>query len=96
MNFALDVEASDTIYNLKTMIEEATVSRNGSMVGVPTKVQQLFCNNVQLVTGALSDNNIQAGATIMCTWNWYGIQEALKAIERDGYDSRTRQTSPCV
>lgn len=69
VRFALDVEASDTICNLKTMIQEATVSRNGSRMGVPRELQHLFCNSVQLVTGALSDNNIQAEAIIFCTWD---------------------------
>jgi len=83
VRFSLDVEASDTIFTLKGMIQTATVSSDNEL-GCPSEVQQLFCNKVQLVTGTLSDYNVQEGATIVCTWYKSEMEERLRLYERFG------------
>ena len=78
--FTIEVEASDTIDNLKAKIQEATACSDNEL-GCPTEVQQIFFNNFQLVTGTLSDYNIHAGSMINCKWDAEDMQEAIERID---------------
>ena len=78
--FWMEVEASDTIDDLKDKIQEATV-RADNPLGIPTEVQQILFNNFELVMGALSDYNIHAGSMINCKWDAEDMQEAIERID---------------
>ena len=81
--FYLEVEASDTIYKVKGKIQAATICSDNEW-GCPREVQQLYCRGSQLVTGTLSDYNVQEGATIVCTWYKSEMEERLRLYERFG------------
>jgi hypothetical protein len=84
--FALYVEASDTIHNLKTMIQKASVTRDDEF-GIPVEVQHLS-HKVKYLSddsmGKLADYNIEAGGTIICKWNEFDMRERVRWLQQHG------------
>ena len=84
--FALYVEASDTIHNLKTMIQKASVTRDDEF-GIPVEVQHLWHKGKYLSDdsmGKLADYNIEAGGTIICKWNEFDMRERVRLLQQHG------------
>ena len=77
----LDVEATDTIDNLKERIQEATV-REGDDLGIPPEVQRLIFDGTQLEDDrTLSSYKIQKDSRIRCMWDDVDLQNALETID---------------
>ena len=84
--FKLYVEASDTIHNLKTMIQKASVTRDDEF-GIPVEVQHLWHKGKYLSydsMGKLADYNIEAGGTIECKWNEEDMRERVRELHTNG------------
>ena len=77
----LDVEATDTIDNLKERIQEATV-REGDDFGILPEVQRLIFDGTQLEDDrTLSSYKIQKDSRIRCMWDDVDLQNALDTID---------------
>ena len=84
--FKLYVEASDTIHNLKTMIQKASVTRDDEF-GIPVEVQHLSHKGKYLSDDSmdkLADYNIEAGGTIICKWNEEDMRERVTWLQQHG------------